>query len=764
MWAAIALIIGPVCSVAIAQEYAGRIVREVNLEGLERVSPSLARGQIEVQPGEPYSPRASARDLSRLHNMGYFSTVRVEAEPVDDEVAVTYIFEEKRMIREIQIIGNDRVRETHIRGALTWREGDSFAEEAFEEEREAILNVYEERGFPAPRVEISAEEIGPGELRLTYAIEEGPRARISRIDFVGNETLSDRYLRRLIETSRAWWFLGGRYDENQFEADLRLIERTYANYGHLEAEVVGTEFDYTEAGNRMHITVYIEEGPAYHVERLAVEGNIVYEDDEIMGIIEVLPTAVHNRSQVQADADLIAQGYSDSGYVDAEVTPLVTIDPDTKTTNVVHRIHEGDLKYVREIRITGNEVTRDDVIRRHLHIRPGERFDGSMIRLSQRELENTNFFDDVRFSLEPIEDDPRFENIVLELEEARTGEFGFGAGYSPDDGIGGYTDLRLRNFDIANPPTFAGGGQEFNARVHIGERRTEYNVGFTDPEIFGYPLAGGFDVFQQSVRYRGGIDFREDMRGAQVRIGKVLSPHVTTRGSLRYRYIDISDLPFRASRQLRRERGDTTTISAAWGISRDTLDRRFDPTGGARHEFNIEVAGLGGDNHFFKLDHDSEWFWGVGDEDRFVLSFRTREGYVQEYGPSDFVPLSDRYFAGGTTTVRGYRNRDISPRERRFGFFGDFDAVGGNLRLINNAEVKYRLHERLRLYTFVDAGGVWADTSDFDLGEMRFGAGVGLGVDVPRLGPVRLDYGHPVNPDRHQTSSGRFHFQTGLRF
>ena len=199
VWAALVLI-GPVYSVAFAQDYAGRIVREINLEGLEQVSASLVRGQIEVQPGEPYSPRASGRDLARLYDMGYFATIRVEATPIQNEVVITYVFEEKQMIRQIQIIGNDRVRQQHIRGALSWREGDSFAAEAFEEEREAILSLYQERGFPAARVDISAEEIGPGELRLTYAIEEGPRARISRIDFVGNETLSDRDLRRLNTT------------------------------------------------------------------------------------------------------------------------------------------------------------------------------------------------------------------------------------------------------------------------------------------------------------------------------------------------------------------------------------------------------------------------------------------------------------------------------------------------------------------------------------------------------------------------------------
>lgn len=747
-----------------AQDYAGQTVREIRLEGLQRVSPSIVRAQIEVEEDAPYNPQASARDLRRLHDMGYFATVRVEAAPVQNELIITYVFEEKRMIREVNIAGNDIVGDRHIRGALRWREGDSFNPGGYEQERESILELYQERGFPNAQVEIIVEEIGPAEVSLTYLIEEGPRARIGRIDFVGNETLSDSYLRDLIETSSAWWFLGGEYSEPEFEADLQRIAQEYGNHGHLEAEVLGAEFEYDEKGRRLYITVHIDEGPIYHIANLDVQGNIVFEDEEIISTLEARPNAVHNRSEVRSDVEVITQGYSDSGYVNAQVTPQVLLDRDNHTTNITHQITEDELKYVREIRITGNTITRDDVIRNRLHLDPGDRFDGSALRQTRQELERTGYFDEVRFSLEPLEGNPRYENLIIDVEEAQTGEFTFGVGFSPDDGIGGHANVELTNFDITNPYSFAGGGQQLRAEINIARRRTEFNLGFTDPEIGGLPLMFGVDVYNRSVRPRGAMRYREDSSGGQIRVGKELSPYMDTMLALRYRDLEIRDIPTFSSRQLRRERGGRTTISAVWNINRDTRDDHRNPSEGARHNFEVELAGLGGDNDFIRLEHDSTWYYSFGDRDQYVLSYRTREGYVKNYGQSDFVPLSDRFFAGGTTTIRGYRNHEVGPTERRFFIFGPVDRVGGQVRLLNNVEVQYNIFEPLRLYSFVDGGAVWAVPSDIEVDDLRFSGGVGVGFDAPMLGPVRLDYAHPINPGRYQSSSGRFHFQTGMGF
>lgn len=760
--------IGLVCLVlaaqaAVAQDYAGTTIREVRIEGLVRISDAAARARLEAQPGAAYSAAVMARDIRRLHETGYFETVSAEVREVGDEVVVVYSVTEKRLIDEVRIIGNRRIRTRNIRAVLTMQEGGSFVPELFEEERQAILDLYEEKGFANSLVEVVAENIGPSRVRLIYTINEGRKARIRSISFVGNESLGRRDLRKVMRTRPARWFLGGRYEEDQLEADLNNILEEYGNHGRLEADIPAMDMAFSDDGRRIDITIYLDEGPKYTVESMDIAQNIVFDDDEIMSIVEVFPGDVHNQGQVAVDAQLIEQGYQDSGYVDAVVTPQVVLDRESKTTQVVYYIQEGDLKYLREIRISGNDITRDEIIRRQMLLIPGERYDGTAVEESERRILNTRFFDNVRITLDET-DDELFTDLRVNVEEGKTGIFNFGAGYSSEDRLGVYSEVRLTNFDLTNWPTFAGGGQQLRLRAQVGERRTEYNLGFTDPEFLGYPLSFGFDVFDESYRVRGAARYREEARGGQLRFGKALSPYVFAQTSLRFQETKLSDLPRFIHPEIRRQAGRSTTIANRWQIERNTLDSDFDPNRGSLHMLAGEIAGLGGDHEFLRFEHDSTWYRALGEQEKWVVSLRTRHGLMTEYGSSDYIPLQERFYAGGTATVRGYRNRDIGPKVREYRWWGDYFAIGGNARVVYNAEVKYRVTDIFRVYGFTDAGGVWAEAGDLNFGEINYSVGAGIGFNVPMFGPIRVDYGHPLNAKRHQSSSGRLHMSTGFRF
>ena len=754
-----------------AQDLAGVDVTEINFTGLERVSEQLIKSKIESQTGEPYDASAVARDLRRLHGLGYFSTIKVDAAPRNGGLVLTFIFDEKRIVGDLKIIGNKKLRTRRVRAVLTCHEGTSFSSDAFDDERAAIIKLYKEKGFPNASVNINVEKIGPGRARLTYEITEGKRARIRSIKFAGNQALGRRKLKKTMKSRPSWWFFGGRYNEEKFEDDLDNVIDAYGNVGRLEAEIPGTEIAFSPNRKKMDITVNISEGPEYTVGDLEVAHNEVYDDDEITDIIEVHAGDIHNKGQIQEDAELVAKGYQDSGYVNAEVTPQVTLDREKKTTHLVHDVEERDLKYIREIDITGNTVTKDEIIRRQMLVKPGERFDGSALRLSQQRIENTEYFDNVRLTLHDYDDDDLYSRLMLDVEEGKTGNFNFGAGYSTEEKLGGFAELRFNNFDIMNWPTFSGGGQIFSTRIQLGSVRTRFNVSFTDPEIAGYPIAFGFDVFDESYNYdtSGVANYTEESRGGQLRLGKSMSPYVMIRTSLRYYDTDYDRwaASWWYNPQLQRDFEGSATISNSWSVERNTLDIRRNPSSGSRHLLSSTLAGLGGDNEFYKLEHDSRWFRPLNKEKKWVLSFRTRQGWAESYGSSAFVPIADRFFAGGTGTVRGYDTRDVGPRVHEFKFlwheFGSRVPVGGELRLVNNLELKYKINETFRVYTFVDSGGVWEEASDFDLGDVKYSTGIGFGVDIPKMGPIRIDYGFPLNPDEDQ-GSGRLHMMTGLRF
>ncbi|MCK5861607.1 MAG: outer membrane protein assembly factor BamA [Candidatus Hydrogenedentes bacterium] len=760
----VAIILLVAFSVA-AQDYSGRIINEIKIEGLDRISDSVARARIEIQAGSVYDASATARDIRRLHEMGYFETVAAELREAGSKVDVVYVIAEKRVIDEVRIIGNRKVRTRNIRGALTMREGGAFVPELFEEERQAILELYQEKGFANTSIDVTAENMGQSRVRLVYDINEGVKARIRSITFVGNDKMGRRKLRKTVKTKASRWFWGGRYEEGKFEADLKNIIDKYGNHGMLDANVTATDMEFSKNGKRIDITVYIEEGAEYSVESMDIVRNMVFDDDEIMEAIEVTSGDIHDKGQVLEDAGTIEQGYLDSGYIDAVVMPQVTLDRDKKTTAVVYHIEEGELKYVREIRVTGNDITKDEIVRRQMLLIPGERYDGTAVKESEKRIHNTRFFDSARITLDDIDDD-LFTDLQVNLEEGKTSVFNFGAGYSTEDKMGVYTELRLSNFDLFNWPKFSGAGQQLRLRAQIGQRRTEYDIGFTEPEFLGYPVSFGFDVFDESHTIRGAANYREKISGGQLRLGKALSPYVFAQTSLRYQETDLSEFPWRIHREIRRQAGESTIVSNRWQIERNTLDSNFDTNSGMVHLLAAEVAGLGGDHEFLRFEQDSTMYFPLGSTRTYVLSLRARHGVMGEYGSSDFVPLQERFYAGGTDTVRGYKNRDIGPKVREYPlrWWSDDFAVGGNMRFLYNFEVKYRVTDIFRLYGFADAGAVWADAGDFDFGDFNYSVGIGLGVNVPMLGPVRVDYGYPLNPDESQSSSGRLHMSTGLRF
>lgn len=747
---------------ASAQEAAPNVV-SVGFSGLERISEQQVRARVEVQPGQPFNPRAVARDIRRLYDTNYFTNIKADAREESGGIALTYIVEEKRVIGELRIIGNDKIKTRKVLAALSMHERDSFIPEAFPDEIKAILELYESKGYANTTVDVAAEKIGPSRVRVTYSVQEGRKARIKSLRVEGNEVLSDKEIRKIMTTKKARWFLGGKFDETKFENDLQQIVNEYRNHGRLEMEITNTEVSFSPKGKAMHITLHVNEGPEYTVETLTMARNYVFDTDELAEKVKVHAGDVHNAGQIVKDANTLRDLYQNNGYIDAAVTPQVTVDREKKTTNVTHAVQEGDLKYIRDIVITGNVRTKDEIVRREITLKPGERFDGDELDRSVRRLNRTGYYEEVRAFPVNTPGDDLFTGINVDVKEGDRGTFNFGGGFSTDSGFGGFGELRLNNFDITNWPTFVGGGQEFGLKVNIGDRRDQFTLTFTDPEFLGYPLAFGFDIFLDSYRIPGDYSYSEEQKGLQLRLGKVLSQYNTIRTTWRFEETTISDLPFFLNRELRGQEGSSTTFSTTNEFERNTLDYNFDATRGARHLFTTEFAGMGGDNNFIKLEHDTTWYHGFGEEKKWVLMLRTREGFVTEYGSSDSVPLQDRYYAGGTNSVRGYKSHAIGPKVKEFYWFGKEFAVGGDLRWLTTIEMKYKINKTFRLYGFIDSGGVWRDAGDFDPSDMKHGAGIGFGVDVPRLGPIRIDYGFALNPDDGDPS-GRLHMQTGFRF
>ena len=754
-------------STSLAQQADLPTINEIELQDLTRVSESLIRSQLESRVGEPYSPRAVARDIRRISNMGYFTNVEVYLERRGTNTVLIYRFIEERTIAELVIAGNKKIKEREVRSVLNHQEGDAYFEDAFEGELEVLLDLYQNKGFLNATIDITTEELGDTGMRVSYFITEGRRARITKLRFNGNESMSDRKLRRKTKSGDGFLFFNARYKEDVFEKDLETIVAEYGNIGRLEARILNTEFDYSRGGKRVQIIFDIEEGPEYTMASLGVDGNAVYTEDEMLELVEVKPGEVHNKGQVEADAQVLQELYGDSGYLDARAEPLVTLDRENHTTNVIHQIREGELKYVGAVTITGNAITKDEVIRRNILLEPGNRFDGSLLDTSMNRLGQTQYFEDIRRTYEAMEDE-RFINLLVDVDEGKTSNFNFGAGLNTDTGIGGFGELRFNNFDITNPPTFSGGGQAFSVMANVGDYNTEYRLSFTDPQFAGYPLSVGFDLFDTRYESRGGSDFIIEQQGGRVRLGKRLSNTITARTYVSYADVSITNLETFVAPELRVLQDPSDTLLWGWSVSRDTADHYLDPTSGSRIEFYNEWVGLGGANEFAKVGSDATFFFKVPGSKKWTFSIKNRTDYAETLGDTEYVPLSERFFAGGSTTIRGYDSRDVGPKAKTFRRYKgrtyiDKEAIGGEFRVLNTLEFKYKLNDTLRIYAFGDGGSAWMDVSDVEFDDLKYSVGMGFGIQVPFLGPLRIDYGYPLNPDDDQ-GSGRLHLQTLIGF
>jgi outer membrane protein insertion porin family len=747
------------------------VIDRIDIRGLSSVSESLVRSRIDFRVGMELTEATSfviANDIRRLYELNFFTSIQVEVERTADGNVLTYVFQEERIIDEIIIIGNRKQSDRKIRAEMTWREGDIFYEEGNEAERDAILQYYRTKGYLNATVDFVVEHVSPTRVRLLYLISEDRKARISDIRFHGNETISSRSLYRTIKTGTGFLFFGGRYDEERFEGDLITLQNEYANVGHLEA-VITHDFEYVKNGKGLIINIYVIEGPQYSVANVEFAENFVFHENELRDRIEITEGEVHNKAQVAADAALLGQLYRDSGYLNAGVDAVVTLDRDNHTTSIVHVVLERDMKYVRDIRITGNSVTKDEVIRRHVQLIPGDRFDGTRLRNSQGALNRTQYFANTNVRpVDPPLNTDQYTDIEVDVEEGKTGDFNFGAGFNTDEGVSGFGELALNNFDITNFPTFDGGGQQFRARFTVGSVRTNFNIGFTDPQFLGYPISFGADAFNERFSSRGGTSFVQTTIGGQLRLAKSLTNMLSASSFIRYTDVDITDLGTFADPRFRELENPGNTASIGLGFRRDSSNDFRDPTKGSIHDISMEYAGFGAENNFVKLNQEAQFFFGVESLPRWSLTLRQRSNVGAPLGSSDFIPLADRFYAGGGFTLRGYDTRDVGPLAQTVRVVNgdliiDEQRIGGEARLLGTAEVKFKINDILRLYTFADGGGVWLEPEDFDPGDLKFGVGVGLGIEVPYLGPIRFDYGIPINPDSDQ-GGGQFYFQTNLRF
>jgi outer membrane protein insertion porin family len=748
-------------NIAIAQEKEGQLVTAIKVEGNETVSSSTILSKIKTKVGKPFSQAVVSEDLKRLYSLGYFSDVRIEVQDYQQGIKVIFYVVEKPVLDNILFEGNKNIKEEKLRGLMKSKLGEFLDTKQVKEDLREIEKEYQKRGFSLAKIEHDIEvDHETNRAKVYILVDEGRQVRIKKMNIEGNYAFSDKRLLKLMKTRPDTLFTSGFYKKETLDEDIKRIKAFYAQAGFIET-IVTPLISYDERKAKMYLTININEGKKFLVGQINLKGNVVFPESQIKLRLKMTTGSAFSQEGLRLDVSNIQGYYFEKGYIFAQMRPSTSINPqDPGRVDITYEITENEVAYVDRIIVRGNVKTKDKVIRRELRIKPGEAFDGEKLRRSKERLYNLGYFEEVSYDTQATSL-PNKRDLVVNVKEAKTGEVSFGAGYSSIDKFVGFVEVAQKNFDMANFPTFTGGGQDLRLRAEFGTVRKDYELSFTEPWIFDRPISFGFDVYQKTRSRTGvaGWGFDEQRQGGDIRLGKELSEFLRANTTYRLEKVKISDVSSEATADLRREEGENTISSLMFKLTRDTRDNIFNPSRGTVLSGAVECAGgpFGGDKDFTKLTGTASRYISVFENH--VIELRLRTGLVNDFGDSDYVPIYERFYAGGATTIRGYRERRVGPRDPNSN-----DPLGGESMLIGNVEYSFPILEFLKGAIFYDVGNVWSKVSDFGSGGYKSGIGVGLRIKTP-IGPVRLDYGYPLDKEPgREKREGRFYFSMSHAF
>jgi outer membrane protein insertion porin family len=737
--------------------------------GPQAVSESLVRANLRVKEGDPFVPTALNDDVPNLYATGYFSDIRVADEQTPDGVNLYYFLKAKPKVTDITFAGNRKYSTRKLSKKLTSKIGEPLDERKLFLDSQEIKKMYQKSGYPQTQVRyVPHPNEETGLATVTFEITESPKIKIADVYFEGAYAFTQRKLRKQLKTRRHWmfsWLTGtGVLKDEQLEEDRERLAEFYRDAGYIDFELKDVRYLYSTP-RKVVVDFVISEGARYRVGAIDFKGVTLFNTNDLIKRLKMPVGSIFTPKGLYKDVEAIQDAYGARGYIGEGASDRVAViarrnaNTQTGTMDLVYEIEEGPKSYIEKIEIKGNTKTKDRVIRRELAVAPGEPFDMVRVKLSKRRLEGLRYFDRVEAQPEPTEIAPEQKNLVVTVNEMNTGNFSVGAGYSSLDSILGFVEVTQGNFDLFNPPWFMGGGQKLRLRAQFGARRQDYELTFVEPWLFGRKLEFSVDLYHRDLRFVSLNDLYDIRRtGARFGLSQPLFGNEFFRAGVSYTIenVDIHNVASNAPTVIQQEAGSRLVSKVGASLAYDTRSGTLLPTNGQRTEIRAEVAGgpFGGESDFYKIELGTAWYFR-GFAEGHLLELGARGGVVKQYDDTARVPLFDRWFLGGIDSLRGYRYRQVGPRDP------SGEPLGGNTYWFGSAEYSVPIVEFLRFAVFYDIGMVYEDAYQLNFGRYNDNYGLGIRLNIPRIGPLRLDYGIPIKSDPQNESNGRFQFSVG---
>ncbi|WP_334086254.1 outer membrane protein assembly factor BamA [Helicobacter typhlonius] len=739
-----------ICALLCLSALWARNIDEIRYQGLSAISNVLADEIVNIKPGDSLDIAKVDKAVVALYSQGFFEDIYASYEGG----VLTFHLTQKPKVASVEIkgYGSEQEKET-LYSQIGIKKGDSYDETKLARAKNIIRTILEYQGYYGTVVESEIAKVGDDSAyAITFSVNQGENIVIKNAIYDGREKLKVKELEEL-SANRQKQFMGWLWGRNNgklkladLEYDHARIQDVYMRKGFLDASVSQAFLDANFNDYSANLYYKINEGERYKVTGVRIVLQVpVIEEEELRKILKVKKDTYFNIEEVREDVEKLRQKIANLGYAFARVSPDLDKDSENAEVKVLYLIQVGQKVKINDVLISGNTRTADRIIRRELLLAPGDTYNFTELKESENTLRRLGYFGKVQINERRVSEDSM--DLLVNVEETRTGELMFGLGYGSYDKLMINASIRERNL--------FGTGQSGQLYADWSYRRQLVNLTLSNPRVLDSKYSTSFSVFH-SLYWNW--DYREQTTGGTITAGKLLTH--TLRASLGYtlsttRVVDFYDTSLEQiyKTYLTIDRPLKSAISPS--LYFDNTDDYYFPKNGAIISAYVEYAGLGGDEKYTKfygkmaLYYHLKSLMGID----LIARYKTQAGAMLNHG---YVPITSKFYMGGISSVRGYQISSLTPRDPSGRI-----RVGGNYMMTHSAELSYGILEKaqMRLALFVDYGMIGVDSLS-ETTRASWGAAIEW---ISPMGPIVLVFPQPINPQPGDRTS-RFEFTMGTRF
>jgi outer membrane protein insertion porin family len=748
---------GTISQGAVSTELEDRLISAVEIEGLQRVEDQFVRNNIRSAVGDPYDSTIVEEDVRRLTRLGRFKPIDSKVILQDDgTVHIVFVLVEQQIIASVNVVGNKLISDQELLSVVPMLPGIARDTFLIDKGRRAIAERYRKLGNYLVEVEVDLAELNNASV-LIYQIMEGPRVRVKNVQFEGNNSFTSKQLAAEIETSIAVPFLRrGELDEYVLDDDVATLAKFYRDRGFLEARV-GRVIQQSTDNRSANVLFQIEEGSQYtlgSVSAVAIndEPLSVFSSEQIASLISLKKGDIYKSNKVKNAEKKIIDAYGALGHIEMRVRAFSIQAGEAPVKNLLFKVYEGVQAKVGLVRIKGNLLTKDEVIRGRIRLKPGRRFDGAEPERAKTRLLQTRLFNDVKVTPQPEDpNNPGYRDLLVEVKEMQTGSMNFGIVAGSDDGVMGTISLNQRNFDIADLPeswsefwqgkAFRGAGQGFSMSFQPGDEVFNYQVSLNDPRFLQTDYSVGGNVGYTRRVYSS---YNEEKIYSKFSVGRRFGDIWSGNVFLSANSVELTDIQDDVPVEIFNDRGPATVDTIGVTATRNTLTPFMGPQKGSRLELGLSQSGMLSNDYTFTKSFLNYTTYFTVDRD-----FLGRASTIRLDGKVGYIfggdaPTYDNFYLGGRS-FRGFDFRTISPKGTpRFVGGSTDEPIGGSWKIFLGAQYEVPVVGTFLSTVFFCDSGTVTDSPGFE--DYRVSIGAGFRLRIPQLGqaPLAFDFGFPV--------------------